>query len=67
MQPDMQKVTVTLPKTLIDEALKATGIGLTSTIRQALEAIIRRQAYQGLLQMRGKVRLSINLDELRQD
>jgi hypothetical protein len=63
----MQKVTVILPRSLVEEAVKATGAGLTPTIRQALEAIVRRQAYQGLLQMRGKVRLSINLDELRQD
>lgn len=63
----MQKVTVLLPKPLIEAAKKASGAGLTPTIRQALEALIQSEAYRELKRLRGKVKLSLNVDELRRD
>ena len=66
-QPAMRKVTVLLPRDLVQRATAATRQGLTPTIRQGLEAVARAAAYDGLRQLRGKVRLSINVDELRED
>jgi hypothetical protein len=63
----MQKVTVLLPKPLIEEAKRASGAGLTPTIRQGLEALIRSEAYRELRRQRGKVKLSLNVEELRRD
>ena len=63
----MQKVTVLLPRDLVQRATAATGEGLTPTIRRGLEAVARAAAYERLRQLRGKVKLSINVDELRED
>ena len=66
-QKEMQKVTVMLPKVLVQRATRATGVGITPTIRKGLEAMAASEAYERLRKMRGKVRLSINVDELRRD
>lgn len=60
-------MTVLLPKSLVRKATRASGAGLTPTIRQGLQAVVRSDAYRRLRQMRGKLRLSIDVDELRQD
>lgn len=67
MSANLQKVTVLLPKGLVQRATRATGTGLTPTIRQGLEALLVSQAYQTLRQMRGKLRLSIDVAELRRE
>jgi hypothetical protein len=64
---ELQKVTVMLPADLLERATMATGKGITSTIREGLEAIAASHAYEGLRRLRGKVKLSINLDALRRD
>jgi hypothetical protein len=66
-QPEMRKVTVMLPKDLVERATKATGVGLTPTIRKGLEAVAASDAFERILRRRGKVHLSINVDELRRD
>lgn len=62
-----QKVTVQLPKDLIQEAMKGSGDNLTATIRQGLQLIAAKRVYEGLRKRRGKVKFSINLKELRKD
>jgi hypothetical protein len=66
-QKELQKVTVLLPRDLLKRATSATGQGLTPTIRQGLEAVAAAAAYEGLRKLRGKVKFSINADELRRD
>lgn len=51
----MRKVTVVLPKDLVERATQASGVGLTPTIRKGLEAIAASNAYEGLQRLRGKV------------
>lgn len=63
----MRKVTVMLPKDLVERATKASGVGLTPTIRKGLEAVAASDAYERILRRRGKVHLSIDVDELRRD
>ena len=67
MQSTLRKVTVLLPADLVKRATKATGQGVTPTIRRGLESIAAGEAYDGLRRLRGKVKLSLNVDELRQD
>lgn len=62
-----RKITVLLPEDLLEDALKATGVNLTETLRQALGLIAASQAYSSLRSLRGKVELNIDLDELRRD
>jgi hypothetical protein len=66
-QKHLRKVTVMLPSTLIDQATKASGLGLTPTLRKGLESVVVAGAYRRLRERRGKVHLSINVDELRED
>ena len=66
-QQQMRKVTVMLPKDLVERATKASGVGLTPTIRKGLESVIIAGAYQRIRERRGKVHLMINVDELRED
>jgi hypothetical protein len=61
---EMKKVTVILPADLLERATMATGKGIEPTIREGLEALVSSHAWEGL---RGKVKLSMNLDELRRD
>ena len=63
----MRKVTVMLPIDLIERAKKASGVGLTPSIRQGLETVAASSAYETLRQLRGKVKFSIGLKELRGD
>ena len=65
MPQEMRKLTVMLPKDLIERALKASGLGITPTIRKGLEAVAARHAYERILRRRGKVHFSIDVDELR--
>jgi hypothetical protein len=55
------------PKDIVDRAMKASGKDLTATLRQGLESILVAGAYRRIRQRRGKVHLSINVDELRED
>jgi hypothetical protein len=66
-QEALQKITVLLPRDLVKRATQASGQGLTPTIRQGLEAVARAEAFRALRQWRGKVKFSINVDQLRED
>lgn len=62
-----RKITVVLPKDLLDRAVKATGLGLTPTIRKGLESLATAAAFDHLLKMQGKLKLNLNVEELRED
>jgi hypothetical protein len=62
-----QKVTVMLPRKLLEKAMAATQKGMTPTIREGLEAIAAGRAFDNLRKRRGKVRFSISVSELRED
>jgi hypothetical protein len=64
---EMQKVTVMLPKRLVEKATQETGLGITPVIRQGLESVISAEALKRLRLRRGKVKFSINIDEMRED
>jgi hypothetical protein len=64
---DQRKITVQVPQDLLRRALDSSGKGLTATVRQGLELVAAGKAYQQLRRLRGKVRLSINVQELRED
>lgn len=64
---ELKKVTVMLPADLLRRATLATGKGITPTIREGLEAMAAAGAYEGLRRLRGKVKLTLHLEELRRD
>jgi len=62
-----QKITVHVSKDLLARARKASKAGVTETVRKGLELLAARDAYDQLLKMEGKLKISIDLDELRKD
>ena len=66
-KPEMQKVTVMLPRDLVERAKRASGMGLTPAIRKGLESVAAWDAYEALRRLRGKVKFSVSLKELREE
>lgn len=62
-----QKITAHLPIHLLEEAQAVTKKGITETLKIALEQLARTQAYEGLRKLRGKVKINIDIHELRKD
>ena len=62
-----RKITVEVPVELLEKAQQATGAGVTQTIRTGLQLIAASRAYAQLRQLRGKVRFSRALAELKAD
>lgn len=56
-----------IPDELLEKAQQASGSGITQTIRAGLQLLAASQAYDRLLQLRGKVRFSRTFQELKED
>jgi len=63
--PTNRKVTLELPEDLLRKAQQCTGEGLTATVRRGLELLAASRAYTELRKLRGKVKFSIKLNDLR--
>lgn len=64
---DVRKITIEVPPDLLKRAQRASGKGITQTVRAGLELIAAADAYDRLLQMKGKVHLSQTCQELKDD
>lgn len=62
-----RKVTVELPGDLLRRAQRSTGQGVTATIRRGLELLAAGQAYEELRRLKGRVRFSVDWQQLRKD
>lgn len=62
-----KKIIVRIPENLLEKAKKATGLGITATIRQGLQLVAAGRAYDDLRQFKGKVKFSLDLKALRDD
>jgi hypothetical protein len=62
-----RKITIEVPMQLLEQAQQATGSGITQTVRTGLQLLATSQTYARLRQMRGKVRFSRTLAELKAD
>lgn len=63
----LKKITIEVPADLLERATAASGQGITPTIRRGLELVASSAAYAQLRRMKGKVKFSIRLSELRED
>jgi len=63
----VRKITVHVPDNVLRKAQQSTGRGVTATVRQGLELVAAGQAYEKLRRLRGKIKFSIKLEELRAD
>jgi len=62
-----RKITVEVPPELLEKAQRASGTGVTQTVRTGLQLVAASQAYARLRQLRGKVRFSRTLAQLKDD
>jgi hypothetical protein len=62
-----RKITVEVPPELLEKAQRASGSGITQTVRTGLQLVAASHAYARLRQLRGKVRLTRTVDELKAD
>jgi hypothetical protein len=66
MEP-ARKITVEVPPELLEKAQQASGSGITQTVRTGLQLVAASHAYARLRQLRGKVRFTSTLAELKAD
>ena len=62
-----RKITVEIPEDLLERAQQASGTGVTQTVRAGLQLLAASRAYAQLRQLRGKVKFSRTLAELKAD
>jgi hypothetical protein len=67
MPSSNRKVTVEIPPDLLDKAQRATGAGVTQTIRTGLELVAASEVYRQLRQLKGKVHFRYTAEELKAD
>lgn len=62
-----RKITIEVPPELLAKAQKASGTGVTQTVRTGLQLVAASEAYEHLRKLRGKVRFSRTLADLKSD
>jgi hypothetical protein len=62
-----RKITVEVPPELLEKAQRASGAGITKTVRAGLQLLAASQTYARLRRLRGKVRFSRSLGDLKAD
>ncbi len=62
-----QKITLQVPKPLLQKAMAATGQGITQTIKKGLEIVAAQRAYEELRKYRGKIKFSVDFKKLREE
>jgi hypothetical protein len=67
MMKAARKITLEVPADLLEKAQRASGAGITQTVRTGLQLVAASRTYARLRQLRGKVRFSRTLAELKSD
>jgi hypothetical protein len=62
-----RKITVEVSQELLKKAQRASGTGITQTVRTGLQLVAASRTYARLRQFRGKVRFTRTLAELKAD
>jgi hypothetical protein len=62
-----RKITVEVPLDLLEKAQRATGAGITQTVRTGLQLVAASETYARLRKLRGKVRFSLTVEEMKAD
>lgn len=62
-----RKITVEVPRDLLEKAQKASGAGVTQTVRTGLRLLAASRTYARLRRLRGKIRFSRTWPELKAD
>lgn len=62
----VRRITANLPRDLLDDAMRATGRGITETLIEGLDLVRRRRAYESAMALRGKLLLDVDLEVSRE-
>jgi hypothetical protein len=62
-----RKITVEVPQELLEKAQRASRASITQTVRTGLQLVAASQTYTRLRHLRGKVRFTRTLAELKAD
>ncbi len=62
-----RKITVEVPSDLLEKAQRASGTGVTQTVRTGLQLVAASGTYARLRRLRGKVRFTRTWAELKAD
>ena len=62
-----RKITLNVPEDLLARAQKASGQGITETIRQGLRLVAAGETFREVAKLRGSVKFSLDLGRLRED
>jgi len=62
-----RKITVEIPPELLEKAQRASGAGITQTVRTGLQLVAASQIYAKLRRLRGKIRFSRTSNDLKID
>jgi hypothetical protein len=62
-----RKITVEIPPELLEKAQRASGAGITETVRAGLQLVAASETYATLSQLRGKVRFTRTPADLKVD
>jgi hypothetical protein len=62
-----RRITVTLPADLLEQAQQASGTSITETVRTGLRLVAASPTYARLRKLRGTVRFSRTVEELKAD
>jgi hypothetical protein len=62
-----RKITVEVPLDLLEKAQRASGTGVTQTVRAGLQLVAASRTYDRLRRLRGKVRFTRTMAELKAD
>jgi hypothetical protein len=67
MAEKARKITVEIPTELLDKAQRASGSGITETVRTGLQLVAASHTYAKLRGLRGKVHFTRTLADLKAD
>jgi hypothetical protein len=62
----IRRITANLPAELLNDAMEVSGKGITDTLAEGLRLVKRARAYEKAMRLRGKIHLSVDLEESRE-
>ena len=62
-----KKITIVVDEDLLREAQGVSGLGVSEVVREGLRAVAATRASKELRRWRGKIRLELDVDSLRED
>lgn len=64
---EAKKITLQVDPELLQKALKSTNKGISETVRMGLQLLAAQDAYQKAIKLRGKYKIQVDVEKLRED